>query len=79
MKDLYGRYLEVWKDNGGDLLCLVNYVQAYSRFGYWGLLERQDQPTAQAPKLAGALEFMSKHPRWWPTAVTRRHAGGPAP
>jgi hypothetical protein len=71
MKDIYERYLESWKDNGGDLLCLVNYVQVYGRFGYWGLLERQDQKVAEAPKLAGTLEFMDRHPRWWPMPITR--------
>ena len=71
MKDIYKRYLEAWKDNGGDLMMLYMSVGAYGIYGYWGLLERQDQPLAETPKLAGALEFMDAHPR--PLAVPGSH------
>lgn len=77
MKDIYRRYLEAWRDNGGDLMLLVNFVQAYGKFGYWGMLERQDQPVATAPKMAGTLEFMQANARWWP-APTARAAAAPA-
>lgn len=65
MKAIYGKYLDAWRENGGELLFLLGYVQAYGKHGYWGMLERQDQPRAKAPKLDAALEFMSKHPSWW--------------
>ena len=65
MKAIYARYLDAWRDGGGELMFLVNYVQRYGRSGYWGMLERQDQPLSDAPKMQAALEFMARRPRWW--------------
>jgi hypothetical protein len=65
MKGIYTKYLDAWRDNGGELLFLLGYVQTFGRHGYWGLLERQDQPLAETPKFAAALQFMAKQPGWW--------------
>jgi len=65
MKAIYNTYLNTWRDNGGELLFLLGYVQSYGKHGYWGMLERQDEPLAAAPKFAAALEFTSRQPAWW--------------
>jgi hypothetical protein len=65
MKAIYAKYLDAWRDNGGELLFLLGYVQAFGKYGYWGLLERQDQPLIQTPKFAAALQFLARQPGWW--------------
>jgi hypothetical protein len=50
MYDLYRRHLRNWSEAGGDLYVLFNYVTTPSKWGSWGLLEYQDQPTGDAPK-----------------------------
>jgi hypothetical protein len=64
MKAVYARYLETWRACGGELMFLVNYVQPYG-LGYWGMLERQDQPIGEAPKMSAAVEFASRQAPWW--------------
>jgi hypothetical protein len=65
MKQVYAKYLDTWRRAGGELMFLVSFVQGYGRFGYWGMLERQDEPVADAPKLGASLEFIARQPRWW--------------
>jgi hypothetical protein len=77
MKAVYGKYLDTWRKSGGELMFLHSYVQAYGKYGYWGMLERQDQPPEQAPKLAAALDFLTRAHRWW-TDPWPREAGDPS-
>jgi hypothetical protein len=65
MKGIYTKYLNAWRNNGGELLFLFNYVQKFGKDGTWGLKERQDQPLAETPKFAATLQFMAKERRWW--------------
>jgi hypothetical protein len=65
MKGIYTTYLNTWRDNGGELLFLLGYVQSFGKHGYWGILERQDQPLSATPKFAAALQFIAKQPAWW--------------
>lgn len=65
MKDVYTKYLETWRANGGELMFLLNYVFPYNRWGSWGLLERQDQPVREAPKMDAALRFIDSQAPWW--------------
>jgi hypothetical protein len=65
MKTVYTTYLNTWRDNGGELLFLLGYVQSPGKHGYWGMLEQQDQPLNAAPKFAGTLQFIAKQPSWW--------------
>jgi hypothetical protein len=53
-------------------------VQGYGPFGFWGMLERQDQPYAEAPKFSASLEFLAKQRRWWKEKAREpsRGAGG---
>lgn len=81
MKQIYAKYLDAWRDNGGELMLLLSYVQFYGRHGYWGMFERQDQPRAQAPKFDAVMEFMTRSPAWWtdPWPLNKAKAAAPAP
>ncbi len=65
MRTLYEKYLTMWKNEGGELLCLYHFAGGWGRWGYWGLMEHQGDPLAVAPKYEGALDFMSANPLWW--------------
>ncbi len=80
MKAIYTTYLNTWRDNGGELLFLLGYVQTFGKHGYWGILERQDQPLPETPKFAAALQFIAKQPAWWtdPWPVNTPRAAEPS-
>ena len=61
MGALYGKYLDAWAANGGDLLCIYSSTGAWSKWGSWGLAEFQDSRAADYPKLAAALEWAKQH------------------
>ncbi|MBC8131355.1 MAG: hypothetical protein H7X95_00130 [Deltaproteobacteria bacterium] len=79
MKSIYTTYLNTWRNNGGELLFLLGYVQRHGRHGYWGMLERQDQPLNEAPKFAAALQFIAKQPAWWNEPWPVKSAKAPSP
>ncbi|MFO1540368.1 MAG: hypothetical protein ACKOTZ_07960 [Chloroflexota bacterium] len=51
MERLYRRYLRMWTAAGGAELVHFTDVAAYGKWGSWGVLERQLQPLARAPKM----------------------------
>ncbi len=65
MGALYGQYLEGWKSAGGQLMVMFNYVDHYTKWGSWGLLEFQDQPIEEAPKYMSTVEFLDHNAQWW--------------
>ncbi len=51
MYDLYLKYLDQWETvTGQSLMMAYTSTREYSQFGYYGTLEYQDQPVADAPK-----------------------------
>lgn len=60
---LLARLLDAWRDAGGDLFVLERYAQTPGRWGRFGLLERQDQAWADAPRYAAAIDWIRRHPR----------------
>lgn len=54
MQDLYCQYMDGWYTAAGDLFCHFNSVQAYTRYGSWGLME--DQNNTDNPKYLGLKE-----------------------
>jgi hypothetical protein len=58
MYDLQRRHLEHWFEAGGGLYAVFAYVSAPNKWGSWGLLEYQDQPLDQAPKMRAILDLM---------------------
>jgi hypothetical protein len=58
MYDLQRRHLKHWFEAGGGLYAVFAYVSAPNKWGSWGLLEYQDQPLDQAPKMRAILDLM---------------------
>ena len=65
MGDMYTRYMNLWKDNGGKLNAIYNSVSAYSNYGSLGTKEYQAQPRAEAPKFDAIVDFVETTPCWW--------------
>lgn len=65
MAKAYRKYLELWRDEGGQLMVLYKLVEGYSQWGRWGLLEDMWQPVQRAPKYMATIAFMKDQPRWW--------------
>ncbi len=61
----YRMLLEGWKELGGQTFVAYAYVAAPMIWGRWGVLERQDQPRAAAPKFNALVEFNERNPVWW--------------
>lgn len=58
MGDIYTAYLNSWKSKGGGLF--IHYLNClnYTKWGYWGSLERLHQNPATAPKYAALQQFI---------------------
>ena len=63
MGALYTRYLDAWKQAGGDLLCIFSSVGRWSKWGSWGLAEHYDETEADQPKLKAVMEWNRANPR----------------
>ncbi len=57
MGALYTRYLDTWRDSGGDLMCIFSSTGRWSKWGSWGLTEYLDETEAAHPKLKAVLEW----------------------
>ena len=58
---IYTKYLEAWRDLGGDLMCLFSSISADSKWGSWGLLEGADQ--ASSSKFDAVKAWNQNNPR----------------
>jgi hypothetical protein len=56
MYDVYRKHFAHWAAAGGGLFAIFSNVAAPSKWGSWGVLEYQDQPTADAPKYRAYLD-----------------------
>lgn len=63
MGELYTRYLDAWRDAGGDLMCIFSSTGRWSKWGSWGLTEYLDQSEADAPKFRAVLEWNRRNAR----------------
>jgi hypothetical protein len=61
MGAIYTRYLDAWRDLGGDLMCIFSSVTTSSKWGSWGLLEGADQTTS--PKFGAVIKWNRANPR----------------
>lgn len=68
MGQAYERYLETWREGGGENMVLFEFVRASSFWGRWGLLETMAKGVEQTPKYKATLEFMKRHQPWWGAA-----------
>ena len=55
MGEIYTKYLNAWRDLGGDLMCIFSSVAASSKWGSWGLLEGADDDSA--PKFNAIMKW----------------------
>lgn len=63
MGKLYGRYLDQWKQVSSDgLFCLWLSVEAWSKWGSWGLAEYYDEKGDDSPKLEAVLKRIRSKP-----------------
>ena len=65
MEALYDRYLEEWKNAGGEEMMLFSFCGRYSKWGRWGVLEYLDQLPSQAPKYRAIERFSFGTRPWW--------------
>lgn len=65
MKAAYLRYLDDWRQAGGEIFFHYVACQAPSRYGSWGALESLSQPRAEAPKHDALMEVIEQHPNGW--------------
>jgi hypothetical protein len=60
MFDLYSQHLANWYEAGGGMYVVFSNVGKPTKWGSWGVLEYQDQPTEEAPKYRAVLDFIKK-------------------
>ena len=58
MGPLYDRYLQGWREAGGQLFVNFIHCDAYSRYGRFGILEYLGQTPEQSPKLMALRRVM---------------------
>jgi hypothetical protein len=63
MGTIYTKYLDGWRDSGGDLLCIFASTGSWSKWGSWGLLEFADQTESDIPKCQAVLQWNRKNLR----------------
>ncbi len=63
MGAIYGKYLDTWRNLGGDLMCVFASTGSWSKWGSWGLLEFADQTEKDVPKCQAVLEWNRKNLR----------------
>ncbi len=55
MGEVYVQYLDAWQSIGGDLICLFNSTEKWSRHGSWGLLQDYNESAASSPKFKAVM------------------------
>lgn len=65
MKDIYLNYLNVWKNNGGNMFCSFSSVGEHSKYGHWGVKVYESQPRVEAPKYDALLTFIEQNDIWF--------------
>ncbi|HPE60252.1 MAG TPA: hypothetical protein PLB10_07930 [Thiolinea sp.] len=62
----YTRFLNGWKDSGGELFTLYTLPQTWHKFGTFGIKEHLGQPRLNAPKYDAAMKFQEAQGKcWW--------------
>lgn len=61
MGTIYTKYLDAWRDLGGDLMCVFSSIAGDSKWGSWGLLEGADQTSS--PKFDAVISWNRSNPR----------------
>ncbi len=61
MGGIYNKYLDAWRELGGDRMCLFSSVSTSSKWGSWGLLEGADENSS--PKFDAVAQWNQKNSR----------------
>jgi hypothetical protein len=59
MYNMYDTMFDDWYANGGDLFMAFTYIEEFSKYGSWGMLEQQTQSTSSAPKFMAYRDRLS--------------------
>ena len=57
MGEIYRKYLEAWKEAGGDLFCNFSSVGRWSKWGSWGVMQYYDDDPARSPKFLALMQW----------------------
>lgn len=63
MADLYQRYFETWRDNGGGMMAHYSDMALPSRYGSWGLWDSAYSP--DTPRSRAVEAFRDNVDAWW--------------
>ncbi len=55
----YREYMSMLQEEGVDLYANFTYIDDWSKWGTWGVLEYQQQPLSNAPKMQAIAEWMA--------------------
>ena len=58
----YTEYMNMMRDNGMQMFCNFQYITTWSKWGTWGILERQDSPLATAYKYNAVMNWIDNNP-----------------
>jgi hypothetical protein len=61
MGAIYTRYMDAWRELGGDLMAIFSSIAASSKWGSWGLLEGADETIS--PKFDAVTAWNRRNPR----------------
>lgn len=59
MGEVYTRYMEAWREEAGDLMCLFSSTSQWGKWGSWGLTEYLEETEADQPKYKAALDAIN--------------------
>jgi hypothetical protein len=63
MGGIYTKYLDAWKQSGGDLMAIFSSTGRWSKWGSWGLTEFMEETEQDQPKLKAVMEWNRKNVR----------------
>lgn len=65
MEAAYTRYLQDWKDAGGQMFVNYLHLGAWTKWGSWGVLQNQNENPDSSPKYRALVKFVDSQPCWW--------------
>ncbi|MEI6168301.1 MAG: hypothetical protein WCS52_14055 [bacterium] len=63
MGAIYRKYLDAWRDAGGDLMCIYASTGVWSKWGSFSLTEYLDETERDQPKFKAVMEWNHGNPR----------------
>jgi hypothetical protein len=63
MGEVYTKYLDGWKEAGGDLMAIFASTGRWSKWGSWGISQYMEETEKDQPKLRAVMEWNRKNVR----------------